>query len=198
MPRPIFLSFLAVGLLLLPSCVSRPALQHDASGQAVLASSELPNITRVEELLMTLVPVGDPAEAHRIAATAVLTGAECAERYGVTLGPAEHNWLVNRGLRTRGLCWQWTWDMAAAVAPLHPKTFDYHWGISNDGRFNEHNSVVVTARGQPFQTGVLLDPWRSSGYVTAVRVTADSEYKWSERRPPVGAADIYRAGQTVP
>lgn len=194
-----FLTILfALGLCLLPSCVSRPGLQHDASGRAVLAPSELPNIARVEELLMTLVPSGDPAEAHRIAETAVLTGAVCAERYHVTLGPAEHNWLVNRGLRERGLCWQWTWDMAAAVAPLQPKTFDFHWGISNDRKFNEHNSIVVTARGQPFATGVTLDPWRSSGYVTAVPVTADREYKWSERRSPAGAADIYRAGQPSP
>ena len=114
--------------------------------------------------------------------------------------------MVNRGLRQRGLCWQWTWDMAAAVAPLHPKTFDFHWGISNAALFNEHNSIVVTARGQPFDTGITLDPWRSSGYVTAVRVTDDGtfkvppdrDYKWTERRPPAGAADIYRPGQKMP
>lgn len=193
--RTLVLSLCTLGLAGFSSCVMRPALQHDASGRAVLAPSELPNVTRVEDLLMTLVPSGDPAEAHRIAETAVLAGAVCAERYNVTLGPAEHNWLVNRGLRERGLCWQWTWDMAAAVGPLQPKTFDFHWGISNDQKFNEHNSIVVTARGQPFETGLTLDPWRSSGYVTAVRVTADREYKWSERRPPPGAPQIYRAGQ---
>lgn len=187
--------FTAVGLCVLPACVSRPGLQHDASGRAVLAPSELPNVTRVEDLLMTLVPSGDPAEAHLIAATAVLNGAVCAERYNVTVGPAEHNWMVNRGLRDRGLCWQWTWDMAAALAPLQAKTFDLHWGISNDGKFNEHNSIVVTARGQPFATGITLDPWRSSGYVTAVPVTDDREYKWNERRSPAGAANIYRKGQ---
>ena len=195
MLRPILISLFTCSLCWLSSCASRPALQRDAFGRTVLVPSELPNVTRVEDVLLTLVPSGDPAEAHRIAETAVLTGAECAERYGVMFGPAEHNWMVNRGLRERGLCWQWTWDMAAAVAPLHPKTFDFHWGISNDGKFNEHNSIVVTARGQPFETGITLDPWRSSGFVTALRVTADPEYKWTERRPPVGAADIYRTGR---
>ena len=72
---------------------------------------------------------------------------------------------------------------------------DFHWGISNDGKFNEHNSIVVTARGQPFETGITLDPWRSSGFVTALRVMADPEYKWTERRPPVGAADTSTKGE---
>lgn len=194
-----FLPVLLSGaLFMLTGCVARPGLRHDATGRPVLAPRELPNVARVQAALMTLVPEGDPAEAHLIAETAVLNGAVCAERYGVTVGPAEHNWLVNRGLRERGLCWQWTWDMAAAVAPLKPKTFDFHWGISNAAKFNEHNSVVVTARGQPFETGITLDPWRSSGFVTALRVTRDPEYKWTERRSPAGAADIYRAGQLSP
>jgi hypothetical protein len=187
-------------------CVATPKTARDTTGQPVIAKSELPNVTRIQQALMTLTPTGDAAEAQRIAEVAVLTGAESAKKYGVIFGPAEHNWMVNRGLRERGLCWQWTWDMAAAVAPLHPKTFDFHWGISNAALFNEHNSIIVTARGQPFDTGITLDPWRSSGYVTAVRVTndgtfkvpVDRDYKWVERRPPAGAAEIYRPGQKIP
>lgn len=206
MPRIAVCLLLAVVAGLLPACVATPHTARDASGQPILAKSELSQVKTISEALMTLQPTGDPAEAQRIAEVAVLTGAECAKSYGVMTPPAEHNWLVNRGLKTRGLCWQWTWDMAAAVAPLHPKTFDFHWGISNAGIFNEHNSIVVTARGQPFQTGITLDPWRSSGYVTAVRVENDGtfkvpfdrDYKWVERRPPSGAADIYRAGQKLP
>ena len=206
MPRFLLFSFLMCAALLTTGCVATPRVARDANGQPVIAKSEQPNVAKIQEALMTLVPTGDPAEAQRIAEVAVLTGAESAKKYGVIFGPAEHNWMVNRGLRERGLCWQWTWDMAAAVAPLHPKTFDFHWGISNAGVFNEHNSIIVTARGQPFDTGITLDPWRSSGYVTAVRVINDGtfkvpfdrDYKWIERRPPAGAADIYRPGQKMP
>jgi len=188
------------------ACVATPRVARDAAGQPIIAKSELPNVTKIQEALMTLVPTGSPAEAQRIAEVAVLTGAESAKKYGVIFGPAEHNWMVNRGLRERGLCWQWTWDMAAALAPLQLKTFDLHWGISNAALFNEHNSIVVTALGQPFDTGITLDPWRSSGYVTAVRVINDGtfkvpydrDYKWVERHSPAGAANIYRAGQKVP
>src|SRR5262249_15073799 len=153
---------------LLTACVATPRTARDTSGQPVIAKSEQHQVTSIKEALMTLQPTGDPAEAQRIAEVAVLTGAESAKSYGVMFPPAEHNWLVNRGLRPRGLCWQWTWDMATAISPLHPKTFDFHWGISNAALFNEHNSIVVTARGQPFDTGITLDPWRSSGFVTAV------------------------------
>ncbi len=206
MLRSLLFPVLTCATLLATGCVATPRVARDATGQPVIAKSELPNVTRIQEALMTLVPTGDPAEAQRIAEVAVLTGAESAKKFGVIFGPAEHNWMVNRGLKPGGLCWQWTWDMAAAVAPLHPKTFDFHWGISNAGLFNEHNSIVVTARGQPFDTGITLDPWRSSGYVTAVRVVYDGtfkvphdrDYKWIERRPPAGAADIYRPGQTMP
>ena len=97
-------------------------------------------------------------------------------------------------------------EMAAALAPIHPKTFDFHWGVSNAAIFNEHNSIVVTTRGQPFDSGITPDPWTSSGYVTAIRVTNDGtfkvpfdrDYKKTERRPPVGTAEIYRAGQSGP
>lgn len=206
MLRSLLFPFLTCTAVLATGCVATPRIARDASGQPIIAKSELPNVTRIQEALMTLVPTGDPAEAQRIAEVAVLTGAESAKKFGVIFGPAEHNWMVNRGLKPGGLCWQWTWEMAAAVAPLHPKTFDFHWGISNAGLFNEHNSIVVTALGQPFDTGITLDPWRSSGYVTAVRVTNDGtfkvpydrDYKWVERRPPAGAANIYRPGQIMP
>ncbi len=186
-----FCPLLLVTALVLASCVDKPAIRREGD-RVVLAPSEQPNIDRVAEKLMTLVPAGDPLEARRIAEAAVLRGAELAEKYGVNLPPAEHNLLVNFGLRPRGLCWQWTWDMAAALEPIHPRTFDFHWGASNETRYNEHNTVVVTAKGQPFVEGVMLDPWRSSGRITAIRLNADREYKWSKRQPPEGAPKIFR------
>ncbi len=194
MPR-LLLSFLGLALLTLGACADRPAIRRDADGRVVLAPSEEPNITRVAEAIMKLVPEGDPAEARRIADAAVRCGAELAEKYQVNMGPAEHNLLVNFGLRPRGLCWQWTWDMAKALEPVKPKTFDFHWGVAFLGKFNEHNSVVVTAKGRPFEEGILLDPWRSSGRITCFRVTKDREYTWIKRDPLEGSARIFTAGR---
>jgi hypothetical protein len=44
---------------------------------------------------------------------------------------------------------------------------------------HEHNSVVVTAKGQPFQQGLVLDAWRHSGRLHWTPVIAD-RYPWEE------------------
>jgi hypothetical protein len=170
------------------ACVATPRIARDAAGQPVIAKSELPNVTKIQEALMTLVPAGDPAEAQRIAEVAVLTGAESAKKFGVVFGPAEHNWMVNRGLKPGGLCWQWTWDMAAALAPLKPRSFEYHWCVSDWGLRYEHNTVVVTAVDQPYYDGVTLDPWIDSGRITCEKVAGDKLFKWEQRVPPAGSA----------
>jgi hypothetical protein len=46
----------------------------------------------------------------------------------------------------------------------------------------EHNSVVITARDQPFETGLVLDPWRNSGELYWAAAAHD-DYPW-EPLPP--------------
>jgi hypothetical protein len=46
----------------------------------------------------------------------------------------------------------------------------------------EHNCVVITAEGQDFFRGIVLDPWRNSGNLYWARVTADS-YPWKVLPP---------------
>ena len=50
-----------------------------------------------------------------------------------------------------------------SLATVKPATLDLHWGIARAGTQREHNSVVVTAKGAPFTTGIVLDAWRHSG-----------------------------------
>ena len=45
-----------------------------------------------------------------------------------------------------------------------------------------NNVIVVTARGQPFERGILLDNWRYGGHLVYVRVGMDPEYRWTENR----------------
>ena len=175
--------------LSLGGCVTPPKVRRD--GDRVLYDQpERENIAKITAMLVTLGPNTDSAEAALIAETAVRTGAECAERYHVNLSPDFHNMLVNRGLRPRGLCWQWTWDMAAALGPLKPKTFDYHWCVADWTEREEHNTIVVTARGGLYREGITIDPWISSGFVTSNYVLKDKKHQWVERLPPAGAPSI--------
>jgi hypothetical protein len=65
---------------------------------------------------------------------------------------------------------------------------ELHWGSARAGTLREHNSVVVTAEGQPFDQGIVLDGWRHLGWLHWTRVTAD-RYPWKEvvLPPPVPA-----------
>ena len=182
-------SMTVVAALALGGCVTPPKVRHEGD-RVVFNPPELENIAKITRMLVSLGPATDPAEAALIAETAVRTGAECAERYGVNLSPDFHNMLVNRGLRPRGLCWQFTWDMAAALGPLKPKTFDYHWCVADWTEREEHNTIVVTARGGLYKEGITLDPWISSGVVTSNYVLRDKTHQWLERLPPVGAPPI--------
>jgi hypothetical protein len=47
---------------------------------------------------------------------------------------------------------------------------------------SENNAIVVTARGQPFEQGVLLDSWRCQPFVTWTQVTRDPDYHWNENK----------------
>ena len=50
---------------------------------------------------------------------------------------------------------------------LDLRTYQLHWGVAHKGNdLREHNSVVITANGQPFATGLLLDPGATPGTFT--------------------------------
>ncbi len=60
------------------------------------------------------------------------------------------------------------------------QSFDLRWGVANRGDLDEHNSVVVVAKGAPFWSGLLIDPWRNSGELYWSKLGDDPEYKWVE------------------
>lgn len=135
----------------------------EALGDALLALS--PNVSR--------------HDAGRAAARAHDTAQNLKREYAVVGPPQFHNFLVNSGIRKRGLCHQWTRDLMAQLSALNLKTLELHWGIARAGTLREHNTVVVTARRQPFARGIVLDPWRQSGRLYVGGVAGD-RYPWRE------------------
>lgn len=119
------------------------------------------------------------AEAQMAAATLLEATRRCRVAYKMTRPPNIHNLLVNARLRPRGLCWHWTQDLGCALQRLHLKSLDLHWGNANPNSGREHNCVVLTAAGSPFASGLILDPWRSSGQLLWIPVSADT-YEWRE------------------
>lgn len=104
---------------------------------------------------------------------------ELATAYAVT-GPAQfHNFLVNIGIKKRGLCHHWTRDLIERLHALKLNTLEFHWATARRGTLREHNAVVVTAKRAPFSSGIVLDPWRRSGRLFAGGVETD-RYPWRE------------------
>jgi hypothetical protein len=157
---------------------------------AQTASSEitLPRGDRVAEAeLRTKLAMLSPSvrvdEAERFAQCAYVTSRRLAREYRVVFPPALNNILINTGARKRGLCYQWTEDLMHELDRLKLETLELHWGESFAGTFSENNGVVVTAKGQPFAQGIVLDAWRYQGRLYWGPVRKDPEgYKWQENK----------------
>ena len=89
------------------------------------------------------------------------------------------NFLIHIGARDRGFCFHWAHDIGAELRKLPLKTLVLHWGEAYPATHLEHNVVVVTARGQPFGTGYIIDGWRAAGRLLWWPVSKD-EYPWKE------------------
>jgi len=121
----------------------------------------------------------DPSEATLAAETAYSYSLELAKEYRVVHPAILHNVFVNVGLRERGLCFQWADDLAAKLQSLRFKTLVIRRGVARLDTRREHSSVVVTAPGQAFDQGIVLDAWRYSGRLYWGGVKTD-HYPWME------------------
>lgn len=88
-----------------------------------------------------------------------------------------NNVLIRADLKGRGFCYHYTEDIFSALANLPWNHFEFHWGEAHAKTVWENNALVITAMGQPFETGIALDPWRSASRPQWQRV-ADDHYPW--------------------
>lgn len=140
-------------------------------------------IKQLEQELIGLSAAVDLSEAQILAETAIRESAVLAEEYQLVRPAVAHNLLVVFGIRERGLCYHWTEDLMKKLQTLDLQSFQLHWGVAYRGsELREHNCVVVTAKGQRFAKGIVLDPWRNSGALFWAQVTKDS-YPWKVLPP---------------
>ena len=130
--------------------------------------------------IAALSPTVSADEARRVAYAAYMTGVELRREWRVVWLPGVQNLLVNMGARKGGLCFQWATELLVRLDALKLQTLELHWAESFAS--GEHNVIVVTARGQAFEKGILLDNWRYSGHLVWTQVTMDPEYHWTENK----------------
>ena len=127
--------------------------------------------------LAALAPDVDPGEADLLSVTAHTTSRSLAREYRIVLNPEFQNFLINIGLRQRGYCAHFARDIGTRLKTLKLKTLVLHWGAAYAGTSGEDNCLVVTARNQPFQDGIILDGWRRAGRLFWCAVREDHEYE---------------------
>src|SRR5437016_3272807 len=133
---------------------------------------------KAEELANQLASLSqrvDPNEAKLLADFAYATVARLRQEYRMFGTPIFNNFLVYHGWRKRGYCYQWTEDLLLALDTLKLKTLELHWGESYAGTWRENNCVVVTAKGQAFDHGMILDSWRHFGHLRWNLVPSDED-----------------------
>lgn len=137
--------------------------------------------------IAALGPKVRPDEAQWVAECAYATAQRLRRKNGTVWPPSLNNILVNTGIRKRGLCFQWAEDLLAQLDALKVTTLDLHWAEAYAGTWREHNVVVVTAKGQPYRDGILLDCWRHCGHLFWSAIAAD-DYPWMEDTRYAGIA----------
>jgi hypothetical protein len=149
-------------------------------GDVVLATSEHdPALTAG---LVRLSPSVNPDEARRVAFTAYTTGRQLAVEWRMVWPPTVQSFLINIGARKAGHCYQYANELLLRLDALKLRTLELHWAECAPGEFDEHNVIAVTARGQPFDQGIVLDNWRHSGRLVWGPVKGDPPFRWTENK----------------
>jgi hypothetical protein len=161
------------------------------------------DFAKAEELANQLARLSrrvDPNEAKLLAECAYATVARLRQEYRMFGTPIFNNFLVFHGWRKRGYCYQWSEDLLLALDALKLKTLELHWGDTYRDTWRENNCLVVTAKGQPFDRGMILECWRHFGHLRWNLVPSDQDRyyentKWAEKVRSRAASKTFGPGK---
>jgi hypothetical protein len=156
---------------------ARPAL-GDQQQQPISFQVQKSDAAKAEKLagdLASLSPTVNREEAKLLADCAFATVSKLRREYRMFGTPIFNNFLIYHGLRKRGYCYQWSEDLLVALDKLNLKSLEVRWGEHDPNTWRENNCIVVTAKGQPFKRGIMLECWRHLGHLYFGPVASDWE-----------------------
>ena len=186
-PAPLRYALISLLLALVHGCGALnppPTIATVGGREAGRRIDHAPEPQRIEALageIRALSPDISADEATHCADRAVRYTTLLARTHHLTRSAEFNSFMVNLGLKRRGQCFQLADDLNAELAEQKYQTLVFtraivHW----DEPFLEHNCIVVTAPGQAFEQGLVLDPWRNPGVLRWARVKLD-QYPWAPR-----------------
>jgi len=165
-----FFKLLIISFFLLGCTVHTPSVKDD-------------EIVALATLLHTVNPQASHHETMQLSQDILTKTAQLAKTFEMTSPPQFHNFLVNVGLKEKGLCYHWSDALYVhfVQSRAYP-SFEFHLVGANIGSYwTEHNSMVVVGRGMKVEEGVIIDPWRDAGKLYFSKLKEDSAYEWKHR-----------------
>lgn len=139
-------------------------------------------VVQLSLLLQSLDSAIPVSEAMQLSRDIFHETQKLTKEFELTSPPVFHNFLVNVGLREKGLCYQWSDALYVYLSQRDYPSFEFHLLGANIGEyFTEHNVLAVVAKGGVAQKGIIVDPWRNSGELYFSKAEDDSGYRWKHR-----------------
>jgi len=155
----------------------------NATAPTRLSVADQNRANELADRIVALSPTIRPDEAERLSETAYLTVRRLTVEYQMTWPSGVQNYLIATGQRKRGYCFHWAEDIITALAKLKLQTIELHWAEAFPRSSGEHNVPVVTAVGQPYWQGIMLDGWRYAGVLYTSGVKEDMHlFEWRENK----------------
>ena len=147
-----------------------------------LPSTPSSDTTKLTKLLLSIDRDIPQNEAQRLARDIYFKTQKLTQEFELVSPPLWHNFLVNSGIRKKGLCYHWSDALFIYLKNRDYPSFEFHLVGANIGKYwSEHNAIVVVAKGAKIEDGIIIDPWRNSGRLYYSHIQKDSEYQWSSR-----------------
>jgi hypothetical protein len=156
---------------------TRPAMADQQQRLSLqVPGNDFAKAKALADQLAALSPRVNREDAELLAQCAYATVSELRREYRMFGTPIFNNFLIYHGLRKRGYCYQWSEDLLVALDKLKLTSLELHWGEYDPRTWRENNCIVVTAKGQPFQRGIMLECWRHLGHLYCGPVAGDYEH----------------------
>ena len=140
------------------------------------------NLTQLSTLLQLLDENISQDEAMKLSRDIFEHTDKLTKVFNMTSPPLWHNFLVNTGIREKGLCYHWSDALYVYLSQKNYPSFEFHLMGANIGEYwYEHNVLVVIEKDGKVEEGIIIDPWRDSGNLYFSKLNEDTQYHWKHR-----------------
>jgi len=133
--------------------------------------------------LEKLNPHASSFESYRLSFSIYQKTTQLNRKFKRTTTPKIHNFLVNIGLKEKGLCYDFSDALYSYLKKQNYPHFRFHFVVSNRGEYLfEHNALVISCPQKKILEGLLIDAWRDSHHLYVVEIEKDKGYRWVHRQ----------------